>query len=357
MKINTVSYLSTLGKLSKTCKHKISKDTLILGYTTMELTRVLDERMITLQRQGIISFAMSSRGEEACSVASAAALELEDWMFPQYREQGFLFWRGYAINQYIHHMFSNGKDITLGRQMPNHFGSRELNVATVSSPLGTQLPHAVGAAYAMKMNKEKAVSIAFFGDGTVSKGDFHTAMNFASVMKSPVIFFCRNNGYAISTPTSLQNSSESIAIKGVAYGVTSYQVDGNDFFAVHETVAKARKECLKGKGPILIEAMTYRLGAHSTSDDPSQYRDEAEVKKWEKRCPILRLRRYLESQKLWDAKKEKKLQNDLKKEIDEAIEEAKQTPPPPLETLISDVYFETPPSLQRQLEEVQILYP
>lgn len=357
MKIKTISYLNTQGKLSKSCKHKISKDTLVHGYTTMELTRILDERMITLQRQGIISFAMSSRGEEACSVASAAALNLEDWMFPQYREQGFLFCRGYTIKQYIHHMFSNGKDITLGRQMPNHFGSRELNVATVSSPLGTQIPHAVGAAYTMKMNKEDAVSIAFFGDGTVSKGDFHTAINFASVMKSPVIFFCRNNGYAISTPINLQNSSESIAIKGVAYGVTSYQVDGNDFFAIHETVSKARKACLKGKGPILIEAMTYRLGAHSTSDDPSQYRDDKEVKMWEKRCPNLRLRRYLESQKLWDAKKEKKLHENLKKEIDEAIEEAKKTPPPALETLVRDVYFETPPSLEQQLEEVKTLYP
>lgn len=352
-----ISYLNSSGKLSKGCKHKISNTTLLKAYTTMQTCKQVDERMLILQRQGNITFSLSSRGEEACSVASAAALKLEDWIFPQYREVGAIFWRGLSIQQYLHHMFSNRKDPLLGKQMPNHFGSKELNVVTVSSPLATQLTHAVGTAYAMKMQKEKTIAIAYFGDGASSKGDFHTALNFASVQKNPVIFFCRNNGYAISTPSSLQYASENIAIKGESYGMTSYQVDGNDFFAIHETVSKAREYCLKGKGPVLIEAVTYRLGAHSTSDDPTAYRKNNDVNKWEKKCPILRLRHYLESKKLWSKTKEAALQQKLQKEIDLAVEKAKKTPRPPLDSIIQNVYFEPTPTLLQQLDEIKSLFP
>ena len=357
MKIPTLTYLNLNGELSRSFSGKISDKVLLKAYRVMCLTRHMDERMVTLQRQGTISFAMSSKGEECCAVASAAALKMSDWMYPQYREAGIVFWRGMTSEDYIHHMFCNSKDIILGRQMPNHFGSRALNIVTVSSPIGTKIPHAAGCAYAMKVKKEKSVAICYFGEGASSEGDFHVGLSFAAVRKAPVIFFCRNNGFAISTPASNQFATDGVALEGIGHGIKTFRVDGNDFFAVYETVEKARKHCLQGKGPVLIEAMTYRLGAHSTSDDPSLYRDDKECRKWEKRCPILRLRLYLEKNKLWSQDKEKRLQKIIKNEVDEGIASAKETPPPALSTLIRDVYFEPTLRLHEQFHELKRFFP
>lgn len=352
-----ICYLNEKGELSRACPIQIDSEILLKGYQVMMTTRLVDERMITLQRQGLISFALSSLGEEACAVASAAALSIEDWMYPQYREAGIMFWRGCTIQQYIHHMFGNREDWVYGRQMPNHFGSRELNVVTVSSPIATKIPHAAGCAYAMKLQKEQKVSICYFGEGATSEGDFHAGLNFAAVRKVPVIFFCRNNGYAISTPSSKQFASEGIAERGFSYGMMSFRVDGNDFFAVYDIVAKARKLSLEGKGPVLIEAMTYRMGAHSTSDDPSLYRSEEEVAFWKGRCPMLRLRRYLESRGLWNEEKEKELIKNISEEISTAITTAKATERPPLKYIIEHVYFDVPHALKEQYEELKALFP
>ncbi|MEC7839694.1 MAG: thiamine pyrophosphate-dependent enzyme [Chlamydiota bacterium] len=349
--IQTVSYLSPTGELSSSWKGTIPDDVLIKGYKMMVTTRHFDERMITLQRQGTISFCLSSFGEEACAVASAAALSPEDWMYPQYREAGVMFWRGYSMEDFVNHMFCNAKDNILGRQMPNHFGSKELNVVQVSSPIGTKIPHCAGCAYAMKIQKEKKVAICYFGEGATSEGDFHAGLNFAAVRKAPAIFFCRNNGYAISTPANEQFSSDGIAPKGEGYGIKTYRIDGNDFFAIYETIQKAREECLKGNGPILIEAMTYRMGAHSTSDDPSVYRTDKEVQEQQKHCPILRLRRYLEKKDLWDEKQENNLWKSVSDEVTRCIEIAKNTPPPSLKSLFENVYFEMPQQLQDQYQE------
>lgn len=357
MDIETVAYLNIEGKLSPAYKHVIPDADLIKGYKTMIMTRLVDDRMITIQRQGIISFAMSSLGEEACAVASAAALDSQDWMYPQYREAGIMFWRGFTIEQYIHHMFGDSQDLLLGRQMPNHFGARSLNVVPVSSPIGTKIPHAAGCAYAMKMQGEKSVAICYFGEGATSEGDFHVGLNFAAVRKAPVIFFCRNNGYAISTPCSRQFASDGVAPKGIGYGMLTFRVDGNDFFAVHEIVTLARSYCLEGKGPVLIEAMTYRRGPHSTSDDPSQYRSNNEVMEWEKKCPVLRLRRYLALKGLWDDKQENQLIEQISDEISQAIAIAKSTPKPPLKSLVENVYFEVPQSLKEQFEGVKGFFP
>lgn len=351
--MKVVQYLNEGGELAPIFKGKIPNDLLINGYKAMVKTRYVDERMITLQRQGTITFAMSGLGEEACAVASAAALDIEDWMYPQYREAGVLFWRGFTIEQYLHQMFGDAKDLILGRQMPNHFGSRKLNVVTVSSPIGTKLPHAAGAAYAMRYFKEPHVTICYFGEGATSEGDFHTGLNFAAVRKVPCIFFCRNNGYAISTPVCRQFACASIASKGEGYGVTTYQIDGNDFFAIFETVQKAKAHGLEGKGPVLIEALTYRLGAHSTSDDPSLYRSDEEVHSWSAKCPIHRLRRYLENAKLWDENQDKEYRQSLVEEMNAAIEIAKNTTRPSLSSLIDHVYFETPQKLKEQLEEIK----
>ncbi len=335
----------------------ITPDILLKGYRTMVLARLIDERMITLQRQGTITFAMSARGEEACSVASTAALSMEDWIYPQYRENGAIFWRGCTPLQYIHHMFGTREDWILGRQMPNHFGSRELNVVTVSSPIGTKIPHAAGCAYAMKIQKASTIALCFFGEGAASEGDFHAGVNFAAVRKAPAIFFCRNNGYAISTPSSRQFATDRISDRGKAYGIRSMCIDGNDFTAVYFAVIEARKHCLEGKGPVLLEAMTYRLGGHSTSDDPSVYRNDEEVKIWEAKCPIRRLRTYLEEQHLWDDDKESKLQEEITKQITDAIAIAKETPRAALKYMFENVYFEMTNPLKEQYSEVKKLFP
>jgi TPP-dependent pyruvate/acetoin dehydrogenase alpha subunit len=357
MKFETTHYLNDEGELSPSYKLHISDADLIKGYKTMVMTRLVDDRMVTIQRQGIISFAMSALGEEACSVGSASALELQDWMYPQYREAGILFWRGFTIQQYVHQMFGDSSDLGLGRQMPNHFGSRALNIVTVSSPIGTKIPHAAGAAYAMKLQGEKAVTICYFGEGATSEGDFHAGVNFAAVRKAPVIFFCRNNGYAISTPAFRQFASQGIAPKGEGYGIPAFRVDGNDFFAVHEVVSQARGLCLEGNGPVLIEAMTYRRGAHSTSDDPSLYRSEDEVKQWENRCPIVRLGKYLMSKNLWDKKKDKTWSDQVSEQITQAINTAKNSPKPSLKSLFEHVYFEMPNTLKEQYEEAKTFFP
>lgn len=352
--MNTISYLSTEGMLASACKHEIDPEILLHGYRTMAFTRQIDERMITLQRQGVISFAMSSFGEEACAIASAAALQKQDWMYPQYREAGIFFWRGGTAKQYIHQMFCDACDAFHGRQMPNHFGSRELNIVQVSSPIATKIPHAAGCAYAMKLLKGDSIAICYFGEGATSEGDFHVGLNFAAVRKAPVIFFCRNNGYAISTPAREQFASDGIAPKGIGYGIEAFKIDGNDFFAIHEAVTKARAGCLQGKGPFLIEAMTYRLGAHSTSDDPSLYRSEEEVKAWQAKDPLLRLRLYLEKQGLWDNSQEKKMWEAITLEVEDAITEAKATPPPSLHSMIDEVYFAVPTSLEKEYEIAHI---
>lgn len=353
MKIETIAFLNPQGVLVSPPPYPLSNEELLKGYQTMLITRMVDERMVTIQRQGMISFALSSLGEEACAVGSAAALDIQDWMYPQYRESGVMFWRGFSIQEYLHHMFGNSKDLILGRQMPNHFGSRALNVVGVSSPIGTQIPHAAGCAYGMKLKKEKSVVICYFGEGATSEGDFHAGLNFAAVRKVPAIFFCRNNGYAISTPAHRQFASDGVAPKGIGYGVTTFRVDGNDFIAVHSVVKKAKELCLEGKGPILIEAMTYRLGAHSTADDPTLYRKEAEVKEWEKKCPILRLRLFLTANGQWNQEKEHILTKKIDQEITQAISAAQTEAKPPLHTIIENVYFEIPPSLKEQEERLR----
>ncbi|MCB1111327.1 MAG: thiamine pyrophosphate-dependent dehydrogenase E1 component subunit alpha [Chlamydiales bacterium] len=352
---HTIAYLNDSGDLE--VPHTIPDEVLLKGYRDMVVTRLVDERMVTLQRQGSITFALSSLGEEACAVASAAALKQQDWLYPQYRELGVMFWRGYTIEEYLHHMFGNAKDSILGRQMPNHFGSKTLNVVNVSSPIGTKIPHAAGCAYAMKLQKEDAVAVAYFGDGATSEGDFHCGVNFAAVRKAPAIFFCRNNGYAISTPIAEQFASAGIAPKGVGYGVETYRVDGNDFFAVYDVVKRARQHCADGKGPVLIEAMTYRLGAHSTSDDPARYRSEDEVARQMQKCPIRRLRLYLEKKNLWDEDKENTLIDSVKNEITQAITSAKAEKGPPLRSLIEDVYLAVPEQLEKEYEELKRFFP
>ena len=347
----TWQFLSIEGDLSADFPLKIDDEVILRAYETMVKTRHVDERMMTLQRQGMISFCLSSSGEEACSVGTAAALSMQDWLYPQYREAAVMFWRGFSIEAFVHHMFGNSQDLILGRQMPNHYGSRELNVVTVSSPIGTKIPHAAGAAYAMKLLKEKSCTLCYFGEGATSEGDFHCGLNFAAVRKAPAIFFCRNNGWAISTPASRQFASDGVVPKGIGYGIEAARIDGNDFFAVFLATHEAKVKALDGQGPALIEAITYRMGAHSSSDDPSAYRTQAEVDSWLVKCPIRRLRKHLEKKGLWDEAREKTLIETLRSETDLAIQKAKEVSLAPIEKMIEDVWAEVPERLQEEFDE------
>ncbi|CAM5220785.1 3-methyl-2-oxobutanoate dehydrogenase [Alishewanella longhuensis] len=277
LKIPTLRILKDDGSLYDGAEAPtLDQATALKMYDTMVFTRVLDERMLAAQRQGRISFYMQCLGEEGTTVGSAAALTEHDMIMAQYREQGALRYRGFTLEQFMNQLFSNELDLGKGRQMPVHYGSNAINYMTISSPLGTQIPQASGYAYAQKLRGLDAITLCYFGEGAASEGDFHAGMNMAAVHKAPVIFFCRNNGYAISTPANEQFVGDGIACRGVGYGMKTIRVDGADILAVYQATQMAREHALKHHEPVLIESIAYRLGAHSSSDDPSGYRSKEE---------------------------------------------------------------------------------
>ncbi|MFQ3288076.1 MAG: 2-oxoisovalerate dehydrogenase E1 component alpha subunit [Alteromonadaceae bacterium] len=322
-------------------------------YKTLAFHRVLDERMVASQRQGRLSFYMSALGEEAASVGGAAGLKDQDMIMAQYREQGALMFRGFSLENFMNQMFSNSKDLGKGRQMPIHYGSKELNYMTVSSPLGTQIPQATGYAYGQKLQGLDEVTICYFGEGAASEGDFHAGLNMAAVQEAPVIFFCRNNGYAISTPSDEQFKGNGIASRGVGYGIKTLRIDGNDILAVILATQTARQYALKENAPVLIEAMSYRLGAHSTSDDPSGYRTREEEAVWQANDPILRMKNWMLNQNWWDETQETELFEQYREEVLAAVKVSEKIDKPHLDTLISDVYDTPPVHLQAQLDELK----
>ncbi|PPD70066.1 hypothetical protein GOBAR_DD33052 [Gossypium barbadense] len=291
----------------------VSEEVAVKMYSNMVTLQTLDTIFYEAQRQGRISFYVTSIGEEAINIASAAALTSDDIVFPQYREPGVLLWRGFTLQEFANQCFGNKADYGKGRQMPIHYGSNKLNYFTVASTIATQIPHAVGAAYSLKMDKKDACAVTYFGDGGTSEGDFHAAMNFAAVTESPVIFICRNNGWAISTPTSDQFRSDGIAVRGQAYGVRSIRVDGNDALAMYSAVHSARHMAVNEHRPILIEAVTYRVGHHSTSDDSTKYRPANEIEWWRMaRDPVTRFRKWIEINGWWGSEAESQLRSSIR---------------------------------------------
>ena len=325
-------------------------DVLLRVYRTMVLLRAIDERMLKLQRQGKVAMYGQSRGQEAAAVASAAALRDEDWIFPALRETGAALYRGFPLEKLVAQCFGSAGDEAKGRQMPCHYGWRAGNFVTLSSCIGTQIPHAVGVAFAARIRKEETIAVAYMGDGATSEGDFHVALNFAGVQRLPVVFFCQNNQWAISVPVTSQTASKSIAIKAVAYGLQGVRVDGNDALAVFEVTREAAKRARTGGGPTLIEAVTYRMGAHTSSDDPTRYRKDEEILRWERKDPIDRVRRHLEDQGLWDEARQESLEDRLREQIAAAIRKVEAEPPPPKMSLVEDVYAVVPWHLREQLE-------
>ncbi|MCI4367687.1 MAG: thiamine pyrophosphate-dependent enzyme, partial [Thermoplasmata archaeon] len=268
-------------------------------YGRMVMARVIDERCLTMQRQGRIGFYVPMQGQEAAQVGCAWALESGDWIFPAYRELGVALVRGVPVGRLLDQFIGNSGDTGKGRQMPNHYGYRDYNFVTASSPVGTQISQAVGASMAIQRRKDPIVTITFFGDGTTSSNDFHAGLNFAGVFKTPTLFFCQNNQWAISLPRERQTHSETLAEKAIAYGFPGVVVDGTDVQAVYGAVATARRRAIAGEGPTLIEAQVYRLGPHSTSDDPKRYRSDAELQAWKAKDPLARLKHDLLAKGGW----------------------------------------------------------
>lgn len=324
-------------------------------YYLMMLTRQVDDRFLRLQRQGRIGFFIISLGEEAAYLGSAFAMEEQDWIVPQYREPGVFFLRGVSVRDFACHLFGNAGDHLHGRQLPSHYSFRQGKILSISSPVGSQIPHGVGLAWAAKIRKDKCATLIFFGDGATSQGDFHVGMNFAGVFKVPAIFFCRNNQWAISVPLKQQTASESLAVKAKAYGIEGVRVDGNDILAVIHVTREAVKKARAGGGPTMIEAVTYRMSAHTTSDDPRIYRDEAVVSGWKEKDPLIRFQRYLERKKLWNSSFEEEIKTRITAEITQAIEEIEKLPPPSVDSMFEDVYTEMMPHIKEQQNEMRDL--
>ncbi len=352
--IPTFQLLQQDGTLYKGAKAPaLKKATALRIYRTMVFTRVLDERMLAAQRQGRLSFYMQCIGEEAAVIGSAAALDEDDMIMAQYREQGALAYRGFTTDEFMNQLFGNDMDYGKGRQMPVHYGSAKLHYMTISSPLATQIPQATGYAYGQKLAGDGKCTIVYFGEGAASEGDFHAALNMATVHRVPVIFLCRNNGYAISTPSVEQFAADGVAPRAYGYKMDVIRVDGNDILAVYEATRLARRLAVEDNRPVLIEAMTYRLAAHSSSDDPSGYRSKDEEAVWREKDPILRMRHWLQSKKWWSEDQEKEIQERLRREVLETMKKAEKRSPPPLESLVTDVYDEVPPELNRQLDNLR----
>jgi pyruvate dehydrogenase E1 component subunit alpha len=324
-------------------------------YRGLLQVRLVDDRMMKLQRTGRIGFYMQSTGEEATHFGGVYPLRPSDWVFPSYREPGAAFWRGYTMRDFTNQLFGNAEDPIKGRQMPVHHSARWIHYVSISSPVGTQIPQAVGMAWAARIAKKDDCAIVYFGEGATSTGQFHVGMNFAGVFKAPVIFFCRNNGWAISTAGERQTASKSFAVKALAYGMPGVRVDGNDLLAVIAVVGDAAERARNGDGPTLIEAVTYRRGGHSSSDDPNVYRDPAEPKAWEAHDPIERWRRHLVSRGLWTQALHDQYTKELTDEILDALKHAETLGPPAVETMFDDVFAELPPHLAEQRAELLAL--
>lgn len=336
--------MNTKTSVQQQTKHELlglTHEQVLDMYKYMRLARMYDERVLVLQRAGKINFHVSGIGQEAAQVGAAFALDREnDYFLPYYRDYGFVLSVGMTAKELMLSVFAKAEDPnSAGRQMPGHFGCKRLRIVTGSSPVTTQVPHAVGFALAAKMKKQNVVSFVTFGDGSSNQGDFHEGCNFAGVHKLPVILMCENNQYAISVPIHKQVAGK-ISDRALGYGFPGVQVDGNDPLEVFRVVKEARERAVRGEGPTLIEAVTYRLSPHSTSDNDLVYRTKEEIEENRKKDCILQFKQYLLSSGIWSEEMDAELTAALTKEIKEAIEYGDNAPYPKPEDTLLHVYAE-----------------
>ncbi len=321
---------------------EIENKEILEAYKKMLFARTADNMIISYQRQGRIFTYPPNYGQEAISGAVAQIIRNDDWLVPAFREMGAYLAKGASLKEiFLYFMgYEEGVDFKNAK-----------NFLPYAVPIASQLVHASGIGYEIKYHKKDQLVYTFVGDGGTSEGDFHEALNFAGVWKVPVIFIVQNNQYGISTPFKVQTASDGIAIKSYAYGIKGIQVDGNDFFAMYKAVQESAEYAKAGNGPVLIEAVTYRKGAHTTSDDPTKYRTKKEEEEWDQKDPLKRLKSYLISNKLFDENEEAKLIEDYKKEIDRQFIEAENHGPYPLEDIFKYNYGEMPDDLKEQMVE------
>ncbi|CAM3674258.1 pyruvate dehydrogenase (acetyl-transferring) E1 component subunit alpha [Mesobacillus zeae] len=324
-------------------KELVTEERVKSFYSEMARIRMFDRKAISLQRQGRIGTYAPFEGQEASQVGSALALEGDDWMFPTYRDHGAAMVFGHSLRNIF--LFWNGRNE--GCIPPD--GKK---IFPPAIPIATQIPHAAGAAFAEKQKGTKNAAICYFGDGATSEGDFHEGLNFASVFKSPVVFFNQNNQYAISVPVSRQMNSATIAQKAIAYDMPGVRIDGNDVFAVYLETSRALERARNGEGPSLIEAMTWRYGAHTTADDPAKYRnqDESAMKRAET-DPLLRLERWLKNEGLFDEAWVKEIEEKAAMEIDAAVREMESYPPADPAVIFDYVFAKSTWTIEKQKRE------
>src|SRR6266852_8317808 len=338
----TVEYLSILdrdGNLDAALEPDLSASELKRLYRAMLLGRRLDERMVRLQRQGRIGTFAPIKGQEASQLGSVCTLRPSDWMVPSFRETAAKLWRGWPIEKLL---------MTFAGQLEGCQPAPEQHDLPITIPVGTQLPHAVGLAYAAQYRGDDAVVMAYCGDGATSEGDFHEALNFAGVWHVPVVFVVQNNQWAISVPLKKQTHSRTIAQKALAYGIPGLQVDGNDILAVYAACKEAADRAREGHGPTLIECVTYRLGVHTTADDPTKYRSEEEVREWERKDPLTRFVEYLRKKNLL----EEGLEQQVDGEIAAAVTRFEAMKPLDVLAMFDHAYAEKPSHLLAQREEL-----
>ena len=315
---DVIEYLSILndkGELDESLEPDIPEELLLKLYRTLILSRKFDERLLNLQRQGRIGTFPPIRGQEAAQLGAVALLQSSDWMVPAFRETAAEIWRGRSLESVI--IYNNGYNE--GAEI-----SEDLNNLPISIPVGSQILHAVGLGWAAKYRQTDDVVMTFFGDGATSEGDFHEGLNFAGVFQTPVIFICQNNHWAISIPVARQTRSTTLAQKAIAYGMPGIQVDGNDILAVYAAAKEAVDRARAGRGPTLIECVTYRMAVHTTADDPKRYRTEEEVEKWRKRDPIVRYQKYLIEKGLLSEDKIAGIESEVLEEIQAAVDSAEE---------------------------------
>jgi pyruvate dehydrogenase E1 component alpha subunit len=320
-------------------KPVITDDFVLECYKFMHFARLADLMAVSFQRQGRMYTYPPNLGQEAIATAVGKQIRKQDWLVPAFRELGSYLLKGGKLSDVF--LYWGGFEDGSKFSGAPHF-------LPLSVPIGSQIPHAVGLGYAIKYRQEDGVVFAFVGDGGTSQGDFHEALNFAAVWKVPVIVIIQNNQYAISVSVKKQTVSKNLAIKAIGYGIPGIKVDGNDFFALYKATEEAIKHVKAGKGPVLIEALTYRRGAHTTSDDPTLYRTEKEEKEWEEKDPVKRLRNYLVSQGAWKEQDEEPLLEQYKKEIEKEFAVYENHPPYPVEDVFKYQFKDMPEELKQQ---------
>jgi pyruvate dehydrogenase E1 component alpha subunit len=340
--VKRLDILNEKGEADESLLPPLSDEQIKRLYEILVKVRTFDHRALNLQREGRIGTYASVFGQEASQVGTAFALEQSDWVFPSFRENGVLIARGYEMYMVLQYWGGDERGI----QVPDG-----LNIFTISIPVGTHLPHAVGAAMAAKYKGDKTVTLAYFGDGGTSEGDFHEGMNFAGVFKAPVVFICQNNQWAISVPRSKQTAAKTLAQKAFAYGFEGIQVDGNDIFAVYKATKEALEKARSGGGPTLIECFTYRMSDHTTADDASRYRAKEEVEAWKVRDPILRLKLFMEKKGLWTGEYGAQVEAEAVAKVDEAIKKAEAVERPKPADMLTYTYHTLTPRQMKQMRD------